>query len=238
MNMSASDYDIGLNYLSSVDQSATETWPFYFKEYINNPDIVPADIRNEFDEQLISTIALSPEILQNPPTFFSLMNKSIRARFVMFASPESMASFLQGDNIFHWPDDERESRENQLQNDCEDEICIFRGKIWQVLTKAVHDKVRLYFGETNDEYLWTSVYSEQNLNELLEYINKLLSYHQKYIEHPFRGEEIHPDDLLYLLDNRYCEFDPLDYTEENILLEESDTTPDSSKAEHDWLFTK
>lgn len=238
MNMAASGYDIGLDFFTPVEQSTTETLPFYFREYINNPDNIPADIRQEFDEQLISTIALSPEILQTPPTFFSLKNKSIRARFVMFASPESMASFLQGANIFTWPDDERESRENKLQNDYEDEICIFREKIWRVLTKAVHDKVRLYFGETNDEYLWASVYSEQNLNELLEYINKLLHYHQKYIEHPFRGEEIHPDDLLFLLNNRYCEFDPFDYAEENILLKESDTTPDSSKTEHDWLFTK
>ncbi len=64
-----------------------------------------------------------------------------------------------------------------------------------------------------------------------------MHYRQQYIEHPFRGEEIYPDDLLFILNNPYCEYDPLDYTEQNILLKESDVSPESSNAEHDWLFT-
>lgn len=235
MNLTASDNEIGLDHLSTVEQIVTDTSPLYFRQYINDPDIVPADLRLEFDEQLISAIALSPEIMKYPPAYFSLRNKSMLARFLMFASPESMAVFMQGDSVFFWLDDERESHDKELQNDCE-EICTLRENVWRVLTKAVHERVRVYCGETNDEYLWTSVYSEQSLDELLEYINKLMLFRQKSIEHPFRGEEIYPDDLLFLLDNPYCEFDPLDYTEKNILLKEADTAPDLANTEQDGLF--
>ncbi|EHG5999427.1 TPA: hypothetical protein OB786_000284 [Escherichia fergusonii] len=238
MNMTAaSDYYIDLDYLSSVEQLVTKALPSYFMQYINSPDSVPTDIRQEFDEQLISIIFLFPELLKKNPTYFSLYNKSKHARVMIFDSSESMASFLQGDTIFFWLDDEQQGRyDNVLQNENEEEICTLREKIWLALTKAVHAKIKLFLGEYDDEYIWTSVYSEQNLDELLEYINKLIIYQNKFIEHSHRGTEIYPDDLLCLLENPYCEYDPLDYTQGNIELEQSDTVQERQRTKHDWLF--
>lgn len=236
MNLTKSDIDLGLDFQLPVEQPLVQIPQSHLRQYIDNPDIIPYSIRQDLDEQLISTIAFSPEILLSPPSSFLLKNKNIVARYLLFTCSESIAAYLQGDHIFFWmPDGEHTTDIEQIVG-CKEEICLLREELWQRLIRAVHDKIRLYFGECSDEYLWVSAYNEQNLEEILEYINKILSIQKKYLEHAFRGEEIHPDDILSLLDNPYTEYDPLDYSKHTILFEKTETTPEGASAEHDWLF--
>lgn len=233
MSITEKEYEITSDCLFSVEQSIVQTVHCYFRQYINSSDAIPFDIKQAFDDQLIETIALSPEILLSPPSILSLKNKSKIVHYFIFTSYESMAVFPKRRNLSSLRGDEYISSDSELPNNNEEEICTFREIIWKVLTKAVHDRVRLYLGESNDEYLWTSVYSEQNLEELLEYIGKLMHYSQKFFEHSFRGEEIYPDDLLCILNNPYSEYDPLDYIEQNICMKESDISKETSNKEHD-----